>query len=159
MYRHTPTPHTHTTLTPRVYKQTYNYTQITRSRPLWDHQVQPWHRRRRARRIPSVTPRVRDNEIYWGQTPVKDRKFAAKGVRTPAGKVPTTGPCQPSYARFSSEPNCMSAQLHAFDLQCIQNCHIGECLFFYYFLLLEYRIKGSKRDDILINLYYTELFS
>jgi hypothetical protein len=39
------------TRTPRVHKQTYNYTQII-SRPLWDHQVHLWHRRRRARRIP-----------------------------------------------------------------------------------------------------------
>ena len=33
IYRLTPTPHTHTILTPHIHKQTYNYTQITISRP------------------------------------------------------------------------------------------------------------------------------
>ena len=37
----TPTLHTHTSLTPHMYKQTYNYTQIFRPRPSRDHRNPP----------------------------------------------------------------------------------------------------------------------
>jgi len=55
---HTPHARTHPH-TPRVLKQTYNYTQTRRPHPWRNHRDHPWCHRRRARRSPSVAPRVR----------------------------------------------------------------------------------------------------
>jgi hypothetical protein len=70
---HTPHARTHRP-TPRVLKQTYNYTQTRRPRPWRNHRDRPWCRRQRAHRSPSVAPRVRgcspdscgrDNKGAW----------------------------------------------------------------------------------------------
>ena len=55
---HTPHARTHPH-TPRVLKQTYNYTQTRRPHPWRNHRDHPWCHRRWARRSPSVAPRVR----------------------------------------------------------------------------------------------------
>jgi len=60
--------------TPRVLKQTYNYTQTRRPHPWRNHRDHSWCHRRRARHSPSVAPRVRgcssdscrrDNKGAW----------------------------------------------------------------------------------------------
>ena len=88
MYRLTPTLHTHTTLTPRVYKQTYNLYS--------DHQIASFARSPGPTMDPQVTGRVafplwlhvRGNKIYLGMNPVRDVSVIA-GNRTRAGCKPT----------------------------------------------------------------------
>jgi len=101
MYRLTPTLHTHTTLTPRVHRQTYNHTQITRSRlceitgtihgsvdngrvvfPLWHHASE-------------------STKFIGGEALVRDAS-AITTNRTRAGSPHTSGANHPSHARFST---------------------------------------------------------
>jgi hypothetical protein len=86
--------------TPCVHKQTYNYTKII-SRPSWDHRVHLWHRRRLARRIPFVAPRVRGKRNLLGTKPLLETRVESR-IRTRAGCLHTRRARHPSSARFSS---------------------------------------------------------
>ena len=84
------TLHTHTTLTPHVYKQTYNYTQIWRPRPSGNHRKPPRLRRQRARCSPFVAPRGRGKHLESIQAETKQQ-----GTTVPGGKITSSSALEP----------------------------------------------------------------